>query len=311
MIEEIFSQAFIISVMAATFRIGTIFLFPVLGEIFSQRSGVVNLGIEGVMASGAATAFVISYLSSDNWLGLLAGIATGALFGLLFAFMTVTLDINQPICGILIFILGSGISTYIYRIIFGGVFVYPTIKGFESVDVPILKQIPILGSIIFQQNVLVYIAILLMLISGILLFRTSLGLRIRAVGENPRAADTTGINVHSIRYLCVIFSGMMAGLGGAYLTLGITNTFSEGMVAYRGWMAVALVIFSKWNPYIALGTSMLFGGIDALQMRLQPMFKIEPQLFLMLPYIVTIIVVTIGYKKMRPPSSLGKHYKRS
>ena len=273
---------------------------------------MLNLGIEGIMLMGAFTGFAVAYFTGNIWLGVLAVLLVCALLGLLMSFMSVTLGADQVISGLAITLLGTGLGFFLFRMLFGVRTTLPYIEGFRTVSIPILSEIPILGPALFQQYALVYIVLLIVPISAIVLFRTTLGLKITAVGENPRAADTAGINVYRIRYLCVIIGAILAGLGGAFLSLVQFHTFLSGMTAGRGFIAIALVIFSRWNPYLALGGALLFGGVDALQMRLQAsgLFPLPSQFALMFPYLLTLIILIVVGRKVKGPASLCTPYKR-
>lgn len=308
--DLILSQAFVVELLSATIRLATPILFAALGEIIGERSGVMNLGVEGIMLMGAITSFTTAYFSGDVWLGLLVGMVAGALMGSLMAFMSVTLCTDQSIGGIAIWILGMGLSSYLYRTIFGILPVGPSIEGFKPISLPVLSEIPIVGPSVFRQNVLVYLMVPLVVLTSAVLFRTTLGLKIRAVGERPRVADSLGINVTYVRYICVIFGSMMAGLAGASVTLGDIHTFRDNITAGRGWIAIALVIFGAWKPYNALAGALLFGGADAVQMRIQALgFNIPYQFLLMLPYSLAIIALLRVYKRTTAPESLGIPYR--
>ena len=310
--EIILSQAFLVSFLATTIRLAVPILIPTLGEIFAQKSGVLNLGIEGMMITGALGAFLTSYYTGNPWLGVLSGLVVGGLFGLLHAFMTITLSVNQVLTGLAIFILGPGLAGFIFRTIFGVTLIPPITTSFTPLHIPLLSKIPVLGPVLFQQNILVYLAFIFVPICGFILFKTAIGLKITGAGENPRAADTLGVNVYRIRYLCVIFGGVMAGFGGAFMALSTPGqTFMEYMIGGRGWIAVALVIFAKWNPYRALGGALLFGGADALQMRVQALgIGIPHHFLLMLPFVLTIVILVMISKGTSEPSALTIPYKR-
>lgn len=312
MIKTLLSQAFLIGLFAGTIRMAAPILFASLGEIFAQRSGVLNLGLEGMMVVGAFTGFAGAYYTGNPWLGVVSGMAGGGLWGLLMAFMSVTLRANQTITGIMIVLTAGGLVTFLNQTVFGGSYIPPRAAAFKALNIPLLSQIPILGPILFQQNILVYLAFLLVPVSALVLFRTTLGLKITAVGENPRAADALGVNVYAIRYLCVVLDGIMAGLGGTFLTLGYMNMFTDWITAGRGWIAISLVIFGRWNPYGALGGALLFGGVNALQLRFQMVGVAVPYQFaLMLPYLLTIIVlVSVSGKTAGSPAALCVPYVR-
>jgi general nucleoside transport system permease protein len=302
---------FMISLLTATMRLATPLLLASLGETICQRSGVLNLGLEGVMAVGAFSAFAVTFYTGNVWLGIGSAVLVGALIGLLHAFVSITIRVNQSISGIAIAILGVGLGGYFYRAIFGVETIPPQINpSVIHLNLPALTNLPIIGPIIFQQSFFFFFGIIMVPVLAIVISRTTIGLKIRAVGENPKAADTLGVKVFYVRYGSVIFGSIMAALGGAVLSLDV-GTFREYMVAGRGWIAVALVAFARWNPYIALGGALLFGGTDALQLRLQTMnLGISPYIFWMLPYIITIIALVLVYRGAGAPASLGTPYKR-
>lgn len=252
-----------------------------------------------------------AYFLGNIWVGLFMGILAGALMGLLMGIMCINLRINQSVAGVTTTLLGLGLSAFLYRVAFGIFLIPPTVEGFESAPIPLLSQIPVLGPLFFNHNIFVYLAFIMVPVCSIVLFKTGIGLKIRAVGENPKAADTLGVNVNRTRYACIIFCGVLAGLGGAYLSLVELRFFTEGMSAGRGWMAVALVIFGKWIPSRVLAGTVLFSFVDALQLRLQAVGIAVPYQFLvMLPYVLTIIIIAGAYKRAGAPAALGTPYKR-
>ena len=303
-------EIFLTTLFASTIRLAIPILLATLGEIFSQRSGVLNLGIEGMMLMGALGGFIGAHFTGSLWFGVLSGIIIGGLFGLIHAVFSVTLGANQMLSGIGLYMLGWGLSSFLFRAIFG-LSPVARLEGFSPIHIPILSQIPILGPILFQQNILVYLTFLLVPLFTIILFRTTIGLKIRAVGHNPMAADTLGISVFRIRYLCVILGGMLAGVGGAYLVLAEIGVFTNQMTASRGWIAVALVVFSKWLPSWAMAGALLFGLANAMQLRFQALGVAFPyQFLLMLPYILTIIALIMSYRRAERPAALTRPYKR-
>lgn len=307
---ELLDVVFITGFLEATIRIATPLVFAAIGETFVERSGVLNLGCEGMMLLGAIAGFIGAYWG-NLWIGLALALVAGASIALLMAFMSVTLRINQIINGIVLWIFGLGLSTYIYRAVIPIKEPTPLLTGLQPIYIPFLSDIPILGKVLFQQNALIYIALLLVIVSQVILFRTKVGLHIIAVGENPRAAETLGINVFQIRFACLLFGGAMAGLGGAFLAVGVVKTFVENMVAARGFIAVALVIFGKWRPLRVLGGALLFGGLEALQIRLLALGLDVPYQFpAMLPYILTIVVLILVARKAEAPASLCIPYKK-
>jgi len=288
---------------------GTPLLLGTLGEIYVERAGILNLGIEGMMSMGAITAFSITYLTGSIWLGMLFAAFVGILLSLIHAFVSITLRSNQVVSGLALTMFGLGLSGLIGRNYIG----IPG-KALKEIHIPGLKHIPILGQILFQQDFLVYISIILVVILWFILFYTKVGIVIRSVGEDPSAADSIGINVYRVQYLCVMIGGALAGLAGSYLSLRLAPAWIEGMTAGRGWIIVALTIFAMWTPSRALIGAWLFGGVEVLQFRLQPL-GISPSLLGMLPYLVTIGILLIGSKetlkkKIGAPSALGVSYSR-
>jgi ABC-type uncharacterized transport system permease subunit len=300
---------FLISTLAGGVQLGTPLVLAALGETYAERSGVMNLGVEGTMLVGAFAGFWGAYASGNLWLGVLVGVTAGALMGLVMAFTTITLRGDQIVSGIAVTLFGIGISIYLYSSMFGANPV--RVSGFDAISIPVLSQIPVLGPVLFQNDILVYLALILVPVSAFVLFKTTLGLNIQAVGENPVAADAAGVNVFRIRYLCVILGGALAGLAGAYLSLAYLNVFVENMTAGRGWIAVILVILGRWNPFFVLGGSFLFGSINALELRLQLLnSNISPQLLTMLPYAVAIAALLLVYRRQKAPAALGEPYVR-
>ncbi len=299
------------AIFMAAIRAGTPLLYATLGEIFAERSGVLNLGLEGLMLVGALTGFMISHFTSSVWLGVLAAVLAGGVMALLFAFLTVTMRVNQVVAGLALTMLGMGLSGY-----YGQSFIGKTAPQFNPVSVPILGDIPILGKILFYHDPLVYLTYLLVPLSWFFIFKTRWGMNLRAVGEDPRTADAVGINVFRIRYIYVVLGGMLTSLGGAYLSLAYTSMWIENMTAGRGWIAIALVIFSAWNPWRALLASYFFGGVASLQLRIQAIGTTIPShLLMMLPYALTVVVLSMissetMRKRIGAPAALMKPYSR-
>ncbi|MEW6717266.1 MAG: ABC transporter permease [Chloroflexota bacterium] len=303
--------AFFVSLIAATLRVGTPILLAAIGETYAERAGVLNLGIEGIMFFGAFMGFFIADVTGSLWIGLLAAVLSGILAGLLMAFLSVTLGVNQHVSGLGITLLTSGLSLFAFRLNYGGRSVPPSIPPFERLS-PFSGN-PILGPI-FEQYLLTYIAFLVVIpLAWWLLFRTSFGLHVRAVGENPEAADAAGINVFRIRYIVLAAGGGLMAAGGAFLSLSQLGAFTHGIISGRGWVAIALVIFGNWNPVKVMLGSLIFGGTFALQLRLQAMglqLPIPYETFLALPYIVTIIALVIAGRQAAYPAALLKPYRR-
>jgi simple sugar transport system permease protein len=299
------------ALLAATIIAGTPILYAAAGELLAERSGIMNLGVEGMMLVGAAFGFIITVTTGSHWLGLLAALLGGGSMAAIHALVTITLRGNQVVSGLALTIFGSGLSGFLGKN-FQGI---PMLHGFKSLNLPFLSDIPFLGTILFRHDILVYLSVLLAAAMWYLLYKTMWGLAIRSVGENPQAADAVGINVSKVRYLCTIAGGMMAGLGGAYISLVYAPTWQENMTAGRGWIAVALVIFALWNPTRAVLGAYLFGGVEALTFRLQTMgINISSFFLSMFPYIATIIVlvlVTAGRRRdAGTPQALGVAYDR-
>jgi ABC-type uncharacterized transport system permease subunit len=308
--STVFTYKFLIQVMAAGIRLATPLVIASLGEIFAERSGVINLGIEGIMLFCGFVGFSVTDLSGSLWLGLLAGIMMGAVMGFLFAFMTVTLRSGQIVTGLAFLILCSGAALYFYRIQFGNLKLFPQVEPFRQFSFPLLGTIPFFGPILFNQNILTMLMFLLVPVCAVILAHTRFGLRVNAVGEYPAAADTVGINVHLIRYICVVIGGACAGLGGAYFPLAELGFYSNSMIGGRGFIALALVVFGRWNPLFVFLGGFFFGVINAIQIRIQFLgSSIPAQFLIMMPYLLTIVVILVG-RTRKAPSSLTIPYTR-
>lgn len=308
---QLLTTSFLIGILAASVRLAAPILLAALGETFVERAGILNLGIEGIMLMGALSGFLGAYWSGNLWLGVLAGMAVGALFGLLMGFMSVTVKANQVVAGLGITILGGGLSTLLFRLAFGLRTIPPTLDIFPTIAVPLLSRIPFIGPVLFEHNVLVYLALLLVPVASLVLYRTHFGLKVRAVGESPDAADTRGISVSRTRYLALLIGGAMAGLGGSYLVLGNLGLFWTQMTAGRGFIAVAVVVFAKWDPARALLGAWVFGLASAVQISLQTLsVPIPSEILLMLPYLITIVVLVGVSRRAEFPSAFAVPYYR-
>ncbi len=296
--------SFVISTLQATVRAGTPLLFAVLGTIFTERSGVMNLGLEGLMLVGAIGGFMASYNTSSLVAAVLVAMLAGAVLGLIHAFFTVTLKINQIVSGLAITMLGTGISG-----LWGKDYIGVIARRFNPIKIPLLSDIPYIGRIFFEHDMLVYISFVLVPVMWFVIYKTRAGMTLRAVGESPDAADAKGINVFAVRYL-------ITAIGGAYLSLAYNSMWIENMTAGRGWIAIALVLFATWDPFKALIGAYLFGGITALGLRLQAIgAHISPDFLKMLPYLLTIAVLFFTStdalkRKVGAPASLGVPYSR-
>lgn len=311
MIEELLRVTFITGLLAATMRMATPIIFAMLGEIISERAGVLNLGIEGTMLMGAMTGFLVARESGSLWFGVLAAACVGMILALLMAFLTVYLGLSQHVSGLGITLFSTGLAMFIYRLRVGSPTVPPTVQPFSQRAIPLLSKIPILGEAVFNQYSLTYLALILIPVVSILLYKTKIGLRIRTVGENPFAADTVGVNVNLTRTLSLIAGGALMGIGGAFLTLAHQNMFLIDVVGGRGWIAIAMVIFGNWDPVKGTLGAFIFGLLDGLQLRLQALgFDIPFHLFLMVPYLMTIIALVGVSRKATVPASLLKPYRR-
>jgi len=309
--NELLNVAFISGLIGATMRMATPIIFATLGEILAERSGVLNLGIEGIMLMGAMTGFLVSFNSGSIWAGVLAAAMVGMLLGLLMAFLAVNLGLSQHVSGLGITLFATGLAMFVYRLHFGSPTVPPTIEPFKQITVPLLAQIPIIGPGLFTQYSLTYIAWLLIPAMSILLYKTRLGLKIRTVGENPVVADTVGVNVTLTRTLCLVFGGALMGIGGAFLTLAHQNMFLIDVIGGRGWVAIAMVIFGNWDPFKGALGALIFGFLDGLQLRLQGLgIAVSFHLFLMIPYLLTIIALISVSRKASVPAGLLKPYRR-
>lgn len=308
MIRELFSATVIIGIISSGIRLATPYLYASIGEMFGQRSGVLNLGVEGQMLLGAFMAFYVALKTGNLWLGVLAAMGVGALMGLAMAFVTVNLQATQGISGIGFYLFGLGMSNLLFQKLIGTV---ETVQGFPRISLPLLGKIPVIGDIFFNQNMLVYLAFLLVPAAWFVLNKTTLGLKIRAVGENPEAADSLGVSVSRVRYFTVILGGVLSGVAGASLSIALLNVFQQNMTAGQGFIAVALVYFGGWRPWGILGGALLFSLVNALQLWIQVLgVPIPSELAVMMPYVLTILVLTVSVSKVRGPSALTKVFER-
>lgn len=299
----------ITGIVASGIRFAMPILFAALGETVSQRSGMLNVGLEGIMLVGAFLAVLFAVITGSPWVGLGAAAVGGLLLGLVHGVFSIKLKVDQIVSGIAMILLGLGLSGYGYRLYFGtgspG-----QVPRFERLDLGPLSDIPILGPMLFSHYTLTYIAIAAAIALAFLLKRTGAGLTIRAVGENPEAADNAGINVDRVRMICVAFGGMMAGIGGAYLSTAQLGGFVENMVSGRGFIAIACVVFARWNPPVVLAATLVFGMADATQIRLQTLYpEIPYQFFIILPFVLAIVALAATSRSMNLPAALGRPYR--
>jgi ABC-type uncharacterized transport system permease subunit len=283
--------------------------FGALSGVLCERSGVINIGIEGMLLSGAFTGAVVGSVTNNLWAGLLGGAMVGGLVGALLAVLSIRYLVDQIVAGTVINILALGLTSYLTDQLLQQNQALNDPGRFQNIDIPLLSRIPLLGPVLFQNNVFVYLMLVIVIATYVGLFYTRWGLRVRAVGEHPRAADTVGIRVLFTRYRNVILGGVVAGMGGAYFTLGAVGRFEEGMTAGRGFIGLAAMIFGRWNPLGALGAALIFGFADSLQVKLNILQVGIPSEFLaMAPYLVTILIVAGAAHRVRPPAADGKPY---
>lgn len=300
----------LITILFAAIASGTIILYATLGEIITERSGILNLGVEGIMLMGAFFGFYVSYHTESLLLAILGAALIGGLMGLIHAFMTISLRANQVVSGLALTMFGTGASAF-----FGIDMVGKTLKAsFQPVHIPVLSKIPVLGQVLFQHNIMVYAAFIIPVIIWYIFNRTKWGLALRSAGEEPLSSEIMGIKVIKVRYIATIVGGIFIGISGAYLSVGYSKLWVEGMTAGRGWITIALVIFANWNPLIAYGGAYLFGGLTQLGLNLQK-FNIAFPLILLrsIPYVFTILfllIISLKGKRSNLPKALGLAYFR-
>jgi ABC-type uncharacterized transport system permease subunit len=296
--------------LTASLHLSVPLAFAALGGLYSERSGVLNIALEGMLLTGAFTSAFTTFYTNNPWLGVFSALIAGGLVGLLHAFLSVTLRVDQLVSGLAINLVASGITAFFARVVFAGSSTQ-RLPGIEAINIPGLSQIPIIGNLLFAQDILVYLLLLLIAFTTYILYHTSFGLTLRAVGEYPPAADTAGISVSRVRYYAVIIGGCLASLGGAYLTLVQVRFFAEGMSAGKGFIAIAALIFGKWHPLGSALACLLFGATEALQLRVQALgANIPYQFLLMLPYVIAILALVGLAGKSTPPKALGVSYSK-
>jgi len=306
--KDFLSVGVMVGILTSMIRLATPFLYAAIGETFSQSAGVVNLGVEGIMLLGGYAAFYVALTTGNLWLGSLAAVLVGLMMGLLMSFISVTLKAEQGISGIGLYMFGLGLSSLLFKIMIGTV---KTVIGFQPVNIPILADIPVIGPILFQNSLPVYGAFLLVPIAWWVLEKTTLGLKIKSVGQNPAAADSLGINVDRIRYFSVCLGSVLAGLAGASLSIALVNLFQDNLTAGQGFIAVALVYFGGWNPWGVMGGALLFSVVNSLQLWMQVLgVKISSDVAVMLPYLLTIAALMVTVNRARQPAALNKPFER-
>lgn len=308
-LSDIFGLLFTATLWQATLQAAVLLLLPALGGVISERSGVVNIAMEGMMLTGAFFGVAADLAWHNVLLATLAAMAAGGLMALIHAVVSIRFRADQIVSGVAINIFASGLTVFLIQRIYG-IQDVGHVSGSELlpfINVPGLSEIPFVGQVLFQQNVIVYVALVLLVIVHVVLFRTRLGLRIRAVGEHPQAADTAGINVYAIRYGAVITSGLLSGLSGAFLAIGISNTFVQNMTDGRGYIALAAMIFGKWTPFGAFVACLIFGLGQAIYDN-NSVIRISQYLLSMLPYILTLVVLAGLVGRSTPPAADGVPY---
>jgi simple sugar transport system permease protein len=303
-LEDIFNAGLI----AATLRFATPLMFAAIGGIFNERAGVVNIGLEGMMLAGAFFGIWATVWSGTWVVGLLFALFAGGMLALVHAFFSIHLRADQIVIGTAINFLALGLTGYLFRYIYGTDGTPADVSRIPDIHLGFVKDIPFIGDVFGQLNLMIWLMFALLVLSWVVLFKTPIGLRLRSVGEHPKAADTVGISVFKVRYAAVVLSGMLAALGGAYLSIGFTGTFNEGMTAGRGFIALAAVIFGKWNPFGAFGACVLFGFASALSIPLQREADISANLLSTLPYALTLIALVGIIGRSVGPAAVGRPY---
>lgn len=302
---------FFVQLFLSTIRMATPILLVAMAELYSERAGLVNIGLDGIMSMGALIGFLIGYITGNPVLGILAGALAGIAVNMIYAFCTITLCAEQIVYGMAINIFAPALASFIYRAYFSDTSTVVQGISMKPVAIPLLSKIPIIGPLFFNHPVLVYLAYLLVPVTWVFLNKTKAGLNFKAVGEYPKAAETLGVNVIRQKYLASTICGALAGIGGAYLTICYTSTYSEGIVAGRGFIALSAVIFGRWMPGGVMLACLLFGFCDAIQIRLQLLSPGTPyQLLQMIPYLCTLVVLVIFGIKKSGPKANGKPYFR-
>ena len=304
-------MTFVSNLILAAVRMAMPLLFIAIGELYSERAGMVNIGLEGLAAIGSLVGFLVCFITGSTWLGILCGALVGVAVNMIYAFATINLCANHTVYGMAMNIFAPALASFIYRVYFGKGSDLSQIELMKGIGIPGLKKIPFLGDLLFNQTPMVYLAFLLVIATVIFFGRTRAGLNYRAVGENPKAAATLGINVIRVKYIACVICGALAGIGGAYLTTCYSNTYTEGNISGRGFIALAAVIFGRWTGGGILAACLFFGFCDALQIRLQvASFGLPYQFFQMIPYVATVLALcVIGGRKLGPKAA-GKPYRK-
>jgi len=309
--SSLLTASFFENLLISTIRMMAPLLLVAIGELYSERAGLTNIGLDGLMTMGACFGFLAGYASGNPWVGVLVGAVAGIGLNLIYAFCTITLRVGQIITGMVLNILAPAITVFITRTIFGNSGTLVSGPNMANVSVPLLDQIPFIGPILFSAPPLAYIAVFSVIATKWFFARTKAGLNLQAIGEYPKAAETMGIHVYQQKYVACIICGALSGIGGAYLTTSYLSTYSEGVVAGRGFIALSAVIFGGWSAPGILVATFIFGLADALQIRLQTTLpQIPYQFFAMLPYVFTLVALFFAQDKYKGPKANGKSYSR-
>ena len=310
--SDVFAAMISVSVLSAAVRIATPLLLAALGEMVTERAGILNLGVEGTISVGAFTGYIVADTSGSLYLGVLGGLLGGVFLAAIMAFLTVTVKVEHVVAGLALNLFGIGMAFFLLRTVFGtdGVEV-PSVDTFSPVEIPLLSKLPAVGDILFSQHWLTYLVVVIAIAMWVFLERTTYGLELRSVGHNPEACDMRGVNVQRIQYAAVMFGGGMAGLAGAFLTLFATGLYFPDISAGRGWVALAIVIFGNWRMGRIVFGALLFGYLEAYQLSLQGRgVNVPNQLLLALPFVLTIVALVANRSRSREPLHLGVPYFR-
>lgn len=306
--DELLTSSIIVGILASAIRLATPYLYAAIGEAFAQSAGVFNLGVDGIMLISAFASFYVVLNTGSIWLGLLAAILVGLAMGLLMSFISVTLKAEQGISGIGLYMFGLGLSSLLFNVLVGTV---KTVTGFQTIRVPVLGEIPFLGEVFFNHSLLVYGAFILVPIATWVLDKTSWGLMIKSVGQNPAAADSLGVSVDKVRYISVCIGAMLAGIAGASLSISLLNLFQINLTAGQGFIAVALVYFGSWKPVGIMWGALLFSTVNAFQLWMQVLgVNIPSDVAVMLPYLLTIAALAVTVSRAHQPAALNKPFER-
>ncbi len=309
---EAFEILFTASFWVAAIRIASPLIFATMGELICERAGVLNLGIEGIMVVGAFAGWLTVYMGGDLWFGVAVAALAGTAFGLLHATLTVPLGLSQHVVGIGITLLATSLTYFTYRIVLPEVTSPPRIEPFQPLPVPLLSDVPVVGPALFNQTPLTYLAFATVAVVAWVLYRTPLGLAVRAAGENPSAVEAQGISVNAVRMGAVMVGSALMAIGGAFLTMSAFNSFFFEMINGRGWICIALVVFGSWRPGKALLGAILFAAFDAYQVRLQQLTGgvVPYQLFLMMPFVLSILALVVMSRRAAYPKALMIPYQK-